>query len=114
MNLAPSKPKADTAKKITVASAFNNDSTDEEEEEMPAECRMRMRNIGRYPFYPNSQNVLFNKYNMFMFLATRPPRRDQIRSERPNKVFVIPKKCLKRTWKNPTPSSEAHPVWRLS
>ncbi|XP_055694392.1 PEST proteolytic signal-containing nuclear protein-like isoform X2 [Lutzomyia longipalpis] len=32
--------------KITVASAFNADS-DDEVEEMPAECRMRMRNIGR-------------------------------------------------------------------
>ncbi|GAB0088282.1 PEST proteolytic signal-containing nuclear protein [Sergentomyia squamirostris] len=32
--------------KISVASAFNADS-DDEVEEMPAECRMRMRNIGR-------------------------------------------------------------------
>lgn len=30
----------------TVASVFNQDS-DEEEEEMPSEARMRMRNIGR-------------------------------------------------------------------
>lgn len=34
------------AKKLTISNAFNNDS-DEEVEEMPAECRMRMRNIGR-------------------------------------------------------------------
>lgn len=47
MSLAASKPPVDIKKKITVASAFNNDSTDEDEEEMPAECRMRMRNIGR-------------------------------------------------------------------
>lgn len=32
-------------KKLAVASIFNNESDDEEE--MPAECRMRMRNIGR-------------------------------------------------------------------
>lgn len=32
--------------KLTVANAFNNDS-DEEVEEMPAECKMRMKNIGR-------------------------------------------------------------------
>lgn len=36
----PSKPK------LTVASAFNQDS-DDEPEEMPPEARMRMRNIGR-------------------------------------------------------------------
>lgn len=33
-------------KKPAVASVFNNDS-DEEVEEMPAEARMKMRNIGR-------------------------------------------------------------------
>lgn len=33
--------------KLTVASAFNQDS-DSEPEEMPPEARMRMRNIGRY------------------------------------------------------------------
>ncbi|XP_055704828.1 PEST proteolytic signal-containing nuclear protein-like isoform X2 [Phlebotomus papatasi] len=37
--------RSDTGK-LTVASAFNADS-DDEVEEMPAECRMRMRNIGR-------------------------------------------------------------------
>lgn len=31
--------------KASVASAFNDDS--DEEEEMPAECKMRMRNIGK-------------------------------------------------------------------
>ncbi|XP_019875357.1 PEST proteolytic signal-containing nuclear protein [Aethina tumida] len=36
----PNKPK------LTVASAFNNDS-DDEPEQMPPEARMRMRNIGR-------------------------------------------------------------------
>lgn len=44
------KLNAPTAKssqpKLTVANAFNNDS-DEEVEEMPAECKMRMKNIGR-------------------------------------------------------------------
>lgn len=34
-------------KKLKVASAFADDSSDDEVEEMPAECRMRMRNIGR-------------------------------------------------------------------
>ncbi|CAF4928108.1 unnamed protein product [Pieris macdunnoughi] len=42
-----SKPKAVAAPKPTVASVFNNDDDDEEPEEMPAEARMRMRNIGR-------------------------------------------------------------------
>lgn len=32
---------------MKVAKAFNHDSDDDEVEEMPAECRMRMRNIGR-------------------------------------------------------------------
>lgn len=42
------KPSA-MAPKPSVASVFNNDDDDEEEpEEMPAEARMRMRNIGRY------------------------------------------------------------------
>lgn len=40
-NPLPAKPRP-----IAVNSAFNNDS-DEEVEEMPPECRMRMRNIGR-------------------------------------------------------------------
>jgi hypothetical protein len=38
--------KAKIAKSLTVKSVFNTDS-DDEVEEMPAECRMRMRNIGR-------------------------------------------------------------------
>lgn len=46
MKLAQPKPPSEQTKKITVASAFNNDS-DEEVEEMPPECKMRMRNIGR-------------------------------------------------------------------
>jgi hypothetical protein len=33
--------------KLTIASAFNQES-DEEPEEMPPEARMRMRNIGRW------------------------------------------------------------------
>lgn len=42
MNIGgPTKPAA----KRTVASVFNDD--DDEPEEMPAEARMRMRNIGR-------------------------------------------------------------------
>lgn len=46
MNAAKSKA-AEKPKVITVAKAFNNDSDSDEVEEMPAECRMRMRNIGR-------------------------------------------------------------------
>lgn len=38
--------KPTTAPKPTVASVFSTDD-DEEPEEMPAEARMRMRNIGR-------------------------------------------------------------------
>ncbi|XP_063697063.1 PEST proteolytic signal-containing nuclear protein-like [Culicoides brevitarsis] len=38
--------KKETPKPVKVASVFNNDS-DEEPEEMPAECKMRMKNIGR-------------------------------------------------------------------
>lgn len=45
--MASAKKSVEPAKKITVAAAFNNDSDDDEPEEMPAECRMRMRNIGR-------------------------------------------------------------------
>lgn len=47
MKLVPPKPKEEIITKIKVASAFRNESDDEEVEEMPAECRMRMRNIGR-------------------------------------------------------------------
>lgn len=45
---APSKQsaKSTTVQRPTVASVFNADE-DEEPEEMPAEARMRMRNIGR-------------------------------------------------------------------
>lgn len=39
-------PKKETPKPVKVASVFGNDS-DDEPEEMPAECKMRMRNIGR-------------------------------------------------------------------
>lgn len=46
MKLAPVK-KPEPEKKIRVASAFAAESSDDEVEEMPAECRMRMRNIGR-------------------------------------------------------------------
>lgn len=42
-----SKPVAGPKKPVTVASVFNNDDDDDEPEEMPAEARMRMRNIGR-------------------------------------------------------------------
>lgn len=46
---APSNPvaKPSTIPKPTVASVFNADDDDDEPEEMPAEARMRMRNIGR-------------------------------------------------------------------
>lgn len=38
-------PKKEPPKPVKVSSVFGQD--DSEEEEMPAECRMRMRNIGR-------------------------------------------------------------------
>ncbi|KAL5285985.1 PCNP family protein [Megaselia abdita] len=48
IKLNATKSKADEKPKlIKVAKAFNNDSDSDEVEEMPAECRMRMRNIGR-------------------------------------------------------------------
>lgn len=47
ISLKLSAPQAKSAQpKLTVHDAFNNDS-DEEVEEMPAECKMRMKNIGR-------------------------------------------------------------------
>lgn len=46
LKLGATKPN-EIPKKITVASAFSNNDSDDEVEEMPAECRMRMRNIGR-------------------------------------------------------------------
>lgn len=46
MKLAPVKS-VEPVKKISVAAAFSNDSDDDEVEQMPAECRMRMKNIGR-------------------------------------------------------------------
>ncbi|KAL0117410.1 hypothetical protein PUN28_010321 [Cardiocondyla obscurior] len=45
-SVSKSTVKATPAPKPTVASVFNTDE-DEEPEEMPAEARMRMRNIGR-------------------------------------------------------------------
>ncbi|XP_018399482.1 PREDICTED: PEST proteolytic signal-containing nuclear protein-like isoform X2 [Cyphomyrmex costatus] len=45
-SVSKSTAKATTVQKPTVASVFNTDD-DEEPEEMPAEARMRMRNIGR-------------------------------------------------------------------
>lgn len=44
MKLNPVGGRVDSSK-LSVASAFND--SDDEVEEMPAECRMRMRNIGR-------------------------------------------------------------------
>lgn len=47
ISLKLNAPSAKSAQpKLTVANAFNVDS-DEEVEEMPAECKMRMKNIGR-------------------------------------------------------------------
>ncbi|XP_043275498.1 PEST proteolytic signal-containing nuclear protein-like [Venturia canescens] len=43
----PSAKPAASFTKPTVASVFNADDDDDEPEEMPAEARMRMRNIGR-------------------------------------------------------------------
>lgn len=41
-------PKKETPKLLKpVANAFAAEDSDDEPEEMPAECRMRMRNIGR-------------------------------------------------------------------
>ncbi|XP_071647273.1 PEST proteolytic signal-containing nuclear protein [Temnothorax longispinosus] len=45
-SVSKSTVKATTVQKPTVASVFNADE-DDEPEEMPAEARMRMRNIGR-------------------------------------------------------------------
>lgn len=45
LNVPAKKPVAPLPKP-SVASAFNDDS-DDEVEEMPAECKMRMRNIGK-------------------------------------------------------------------
>ncbi|XP_030025733.2 PEST proteolytic signal-containing nuclear protein [Manduca sexta] len=41
------QPKPATITKPAVASVFNTDDDDDEPEEMPAEAKMRMRNIGR-------------------------------------------------------------------
>lgn len=60
---APVKPSAPLQPKPLVASAFNDDS-DDEVEEMPAEARMRMRNIGKNTptsSGPNSFGVSFAK-----------------------------------------------------
>lgn len=46
VSLAPN-PFLNKPKPPTVAKAFGNDS-DEESEEMPSECKMRMKNIGRF------------------------------------------------------------------
>ena len=43
----PNARPAPTFQKPTVANVFNADDDDDEPEEMPAEARMRMRNIGR-------------------------------------------------------------------
>lgn len=43
----PNAKPAASFQKPTVASVFNADDDDDEPEEMPAEARMRMRNIGR-------------------------------------------------------------------
>lgn len=45
MKLSGQKP-TPNKQKLSVASAFNQDS-DDEPEEMPPEAKMRMRNIGR-------------------------------------------------------------------
>ncbi|KAJ0174878.1 hypothetical protein K1T71_009986 [Dendrolimus kikuchii] len=48
MNIGGMSSKPTVAPKPTIASVFNADSDDEDEpEEMPAEAKMRMRNIGR-------------------------------------------------------------------
>lgn len=46
LKLSTPKP-PEITKKISVAAAFSNADSDDDVEEMPAECRMRMRNIGR-------------------------------------------------------------------
>ncbi|KAL4714237.1 hypothetical protein ACJJTC_009589 [Scirpophaga incertulas] len=47
MTLGGSTKTTASIAKPSVASVFNNDDDDDEPEEMPAEARMRMRNIGR-------------------------------------------------------------------
>lgn len=51
MTLGGAKASVSTKKPSTVASVFNADDDDDEPEEMPAEARMRMRNIGRCDTY---------------------------------------------------------------
>ncbi|XP_055536751.1 PEST proteolytic signal-containing nuclear protein-like [Wyeomyia smithii] len=47
MSLKAAPPKEPAKLLKPIANAFAADDSDEEPEEMPAECRMRMRNIGR-------------------------------------------------------------------
>lgn len=56
MKLTAQKPQGNSKPKMSVASAFNQDS-DDEPEEMPPEAKMRMRNIGRYGL--QSQQIPF-------------------------------------------------------
>lgn len=62
MKLSGQKPKTEKPK-MSVASAFNQDS-DDEPEEMPREAKMRMRNIGRYNFLIVS---FFRSFILFIF-----------------------------------------------
>lgn len=47
MNIGGAAKAGAVVPKPTVASVFNTDDDEDEPEEMPAEARMRMRNIGR-------------------------------------------------------------------
>lgn len=58
---APAKPSVVPVVKKTVASAFNEDS-DDEVEEMPAECKMRMRNIGKNT--PTSSGIFRDSFKL--------------------------------------------------
>lgn len=66
MKLGSQKPVSKP--KLTVASAFNQDS-DDEPEEMPPEARMRMRNIGRYVTHKKS-TAICHIYVLFVFRDT--------------------------------------------
>lgn len=98
MKLANNKVQ-ETVKKLTVASAFSNNDSDDEVEEMPAECRMRMRNIGRFVYTINSFIPLpFNNSSFLIDLETHQHHRDQIHLAKQNKAFAMQRKYLKKLY----------------
>lgn len=55
------------AKSTKVAAIFNGESDDDEPEEMPAECRMRMKNVGRY----DDSICIIKNYILLLFACNR-------------------------------------------